>query len=137
MKILGRTLSIIITVMIPGVLVCHAQQQIVILWNSKQPQSPPITVDQVTPVHIVVTGVNDVLYKYEGFLTAEPKAAPTFLGPVVAAAASDCSQLKNQLQTLRDAPAKNWQLNPWLNSDNSKIATGGTPHSVSLTTTQS
>jgi hypothetical protein len=117
-----------------------AQQQVTILWASKQPQSGPITIDQNTPVHIVVSGVNDALYIYEGYLTAEPTPPPNIGFPdktaAIAAApgAPDCSAVTNTLTAIA-SDMKNWQLNPWVDQQGKDLS-GGTPNSVSLATTQ-
>jgi hypothetical protein len=81
----------------------HAQQQITILWVSKQPQSGPMTVDQSTPVHIVVTGVNDALYYYEGYVTSVPTPPPNIQFPAAPAApgaAAACASVTSTLKTI-------------------------------------
>ena len=114
-----------------------AQQQITILWVSKQPQSGPITVDQSTPVHIVVTGVNDALYYYEGYVTAEPTPLPNIQFPSVASAAAGTTGCTDVTSTLKAIAGdmKSWQLNPWVDNKG-KDLTGGTPNSVSMETTR-
>src|SRR5260370_30719589 len=89
-----------------------AQQQITILWVSKQPQSGPITIDQNTPVHIVVTGVNDALYYYEGYVTSEPTPPPNIqfpAAPVTPAAAAACTDVTSTLKAIA-SDMKRWQL---------------------------
>src|SRR5579872_3932694 len=102
-----------------------AQQQITILWVSKQPQSGPITVDQATSVHIVVTGVNDALYYYEGYVTSEPTPPPNIQFPSIpaAVAGTDCTGTTSTLKTIA-SDTKSWQLNPWVD-DKGKDLTGG------------
>jgi hypothetical protein len=114
-----------------------AQQQVTILWASKQPQSGPITVDQNTPVHIVVIGVNDALYHYEGYLTAEPTPPPNIqfpAAPLAPAIAAACSDVTNTLKTIA-TNMKSWQLNPWVD-EKGKDLSNSTPNSVSLETTR-
>jgi hypothetical protein len=120
-----------------GVGQVFAQQQITILWPSKQPQSPPITIDQNTPVHIVVIGVNDALYRYEGYITAEPIQPPNIqfpLAPLAPAVAAACADVTNTLKTIA-SDMKSWQLNPRVD-EKGKDLSGTTPNSVSLETTR-
>jgi len=116
----------------------HAQQIVTILWASKQPQNAPITVDQSTPVHIVVTGVNDALYSYEGYVTAVPTTPPNINFPVTTsgapAAPAGCDDATTTLKAITQ-DMKSWQLNPWLD-EKGKDLSAGTPNSVSLKTTR-
>ena len=118
----------------------YAQQQITILWASKQSQNAPITVDQATPVHIVVTRVNDALYTYEGYITAVPQAVPDVLTSLLpaATAAKAMSQQCSDAGDLLTAIAKDmtsWQLNPWVDQTGKAITGTGAPNSVSIETT--
>jgi len=114
----------------------HAQQIVRISWQTKQPQNGPITVDQNTPVHIVVTGVNDLLYSYEGYVTGVPTPPPNINFPVAAAGApagpAGCDDVTAALKTINQ-DTKGWQLNPWVD-EKGKDLTGATPNSVSLKT---
>ena len=114
-----------------------AQQIITVPWASKQPQNGPITVDQNTPVHIVVTGVNDALYSYEGYVTSVPTPLPNINFPVALAGAPappvGCDDVTNTLKAISQ-DTKSWQVNAWVDEKGNDLS-AGTPNSVSLKTT--
>ena len=119
---------------------CPAQQQITVSWATKQPQNTPISVNQATPVKIVVTGVNDLLYVYDGYITAAPQPLPDALTTLATESAArvlsqQCTDVTNTLNAIGKGMSS-WQLNAWVDSSGKPIAAGGTPNSVSLTTSQ-
>jgi len=115
----------------------EAQQTVTILWTSKQPQSAPITVDQNTPVRITVTGINDALYSYEGYVTSAPTPPPHIdflsVGPGAAPPPAGCDDAIKALEAIVP-DMSSWQLNAWVDSKGNDL-TGSSPNSVSLETT--
>ena len=130
-------LSLAVLASLTGANPSHAQQIVKILWQTKQPQNGPITVDQNTPVHIVVTGVNDLLYSYEGYVTSVPTPPPNIDFAAAAAGApappAGCDDATATLKAIKKAMTS-WQLNPWVDEKGNDL-TGKTPNSVSLKTT--
>ena len=59
-----------------------AQQHVDIDWITRQPTSPPITVDKSTSVIVTVTNVNDILYSYSARVVATPRS-PVDIQPII------------------------------------------------------
>ena len=114
--------------------VALGQQAVVIDWPSRQPTSPPITVDKVTRVLVSVRNVNDMLYSYSERIVGHSRIVPDTQFSVLPGASSmattdPCKQLSDALTSLDTAFAK-----PELQPDASNV---DIPKSISLEATRS
>lgn len=97
----------------------RAQQRVILSWISKKAVGAPISVNGPTQVEIVVSGVNDILYSYEGSITATPLQLPSLggggggTGPKLACPAQD---LVNTIKKNWDS----WQVNPLVDENGKK-----------------
>jgi len=100
-------------------LIGNAQQIITIDWDSRQPTSPPITVDRETPVTVSIIHVNDMLYSYSARVAAHAREPNDVLSGIQAGrpspgaptppdACKDLSGALDALDTSFDKP----ELNP-------------------------
>ena len=90
-------------------IITSAQQAVVIDWPSKQPTSPPITVDKNTPVVVTVRNVNDMLYSYSERVVGHPRVVPDnqfSVLPQALAATDPCKSLSDALTALDTAFSK-------------------------------
>src|SRR5487761_202243 len=112
----------------------QAQQKVILSWISKKALGAPISVNGPTQVEIVVTGVNDILYSYEGSITA----TPVQLSNIGGGGAGFQERIACPAQNLVNLIQKNWeswQVNP-LVDERKQVTAGGPPNSVSVQTTE-
>ncbi len=106
-----------------------AQQQIIVSWQSKELQSLPLTVDKAIPVMVVVRGVNNILYNYEGRLTAHPvMVTQSVFGNVTASSSDPCGNIKSKMTAI-DGILKSSDFDPYNGVSDERTTT---PHSIGL-----
>jgi hypothetical protein len=108
-----------------------AQQSVRIDWTTKNPTSPPITVDKSVAVTVVVENINDMLYGYRERIVAHPRTVEDFVPSILPQArlgTDPCKPLADAVKALDDAFAGS-ALNP--NNGNPAI-----PHSIGLDVTR-
>lgn len=112
-----------------------AQQSVHIDWDTRQPISPPITVDKSVAVAVVVDNVNDMLYSYKERIIARERTVDNIFPEIIQAArqagpgTDACKPLADALKSLDDAFA-----GPALNPKSDTKAT--LPHSIRLGVTR-
>ncbi|HZR31187.1 MAG TPA: hypothetical protein VFA76_04965 [Terriglobales bacterium] len=109
-----------------------AQQVVTIDWITKQPTSPPITVDKSTPVTVTVIRVNDMLYTYSARVAAHARSASDLAPGIVASGGTlnrspECTDLSSAIKQLDDAFDKP-ELKPTANN-------ATPPHHIELAAT--
>jgi hypothetical protein len=120
-----------LSVMLFASLPAMAQQSVRIDWTTKNPTSPPITVDKSVAVTVVVENVNDMLYGYRERIVAHPRTVEDFVPAILpqARSASDpCKPLADAIEALDKAFA-----GPALNPNS---GTPAIPHDIGLDVTR-
>lgn len=111
-----------------------AQQRITLSWTSKKAEGSPISVNAPTHVVIEITDVNDFLYTYRGFVTAEPMQLPG--APAIKFAGQlpeGCEPVATTVRGIIKTWTTSWQLDPWLDKEGHKVKS---PNSVSVQATE-